>query len=96
MGDVGPVLDMMAVMLENLSSIVVMARTLISVVYRTARIAASIPNLSYENKARLTHFQNFLLLTKYYTTFPSFHLIFVHSFPKKFCRPFLRHCFINY
>ena len=59
MGDVGPVLDMMAVMLENLSSIVVMARTLISAVYRTAQIAASIPNLSYENKARLTHFQYF-------------------------------------
>ncbi|PON74225.1 Coatomer beta subunit [Parasponia andersonii] len=52
LGDVGPVLDIMAVMLENISSIVVMSRTLISAVYRTAQIAASIPNLSYENKAR--------------------------------------------
>ncbi|XP_030492904.2 protein SEMI-ROLLED LEAF 2 isoform X1 [Cannabis sativa] len=49
-GDVGPVLDQMAVMLENMSSIVVMARTLVSAVYRTAQIAASIPNLSYEDK----------------------------------------------
>ncbi|XP_062114862.1 protein SEMI-ROLLED LEAF 2-like [Humulus lupulus] len=49
-GDVGPVLDKMAVMLENMSSIVVMARTLVSAVYRTSQIAASIPNLSYENK----------------------------------------------
>lgn len=51
-GDAGPVLDVMAVMLENMSSITVMARTLISAVYRIAQIVASIPNLSYKNKAR--------------------------------------------
>ncbi|XWS45739.1 hypothetical protein CRYUN_Cryun14cG0005500 [Craigia yunnanensis] len=50
-GDAGPVLDMMAVMLENMPSITLMARTLISAVYRTAQIMASIPNLSYQNKA---------------------------------------------
>lgn len=51
-GDAGPVLDVMAVMLENMSNITVMARTLISAVYRIAQIVASIPNLSYKNKAR--------------------------------------------
>ncbi|KAL4327643.1 hypothetical protein HN51_034896 [Arachis hypogaea] len=49
--DAGPVLDTMAVMLENMSSITVMSRTLISAVYRTAQIVASIPNLTYQNKA---------------------------------------------
>ncbi|KAI4333109.1 hypothetical protein L6164_017956 [Bauhinia variegata] len=50
-GDAGPVLDVMAVMLENMSNITVMARTLIATIYRTAQIVASIPNLSYQNKA---------------------------------------------
>ncbi|MED6141004.1 hypothetical protein PIB30_099096 [Stylosanthes scabra] len=50
--DAGPVLDTMAVMLENMSTITVMSRTLISAVYRTAQIVASIPNLTYQNKAR--------------------------------------------
>ncbi|KAA8518182.1 hypothetical protein F0562_015656 [Nyssa sinensis] len=50
-GDAGPILDIMAVMLENISSITVIARTTISAVYRTAQIIASIPNFSYQNKA---------------------------------------------
>ncbi|RID73796.1 hypothetical protein BRARA_B00923 [Brassica rapa] len=50
-GDAGPILDIMAVMLESMSNITVMARTLISAVFRTAQIIAAIPNLSYENKA---------------------------------------------
>lgn len=50
-GDAGPLLDMMAVMLENIPNITVMARTMISAVYRTAQIVASVPNLSYRNKA---------------------------------------------
>ncbi|GMJ16160.1 EFR3 OF PLANT 1 [Hibiscus trionum] len=50
-GDAGPVLDMMAVMLENVPNITLMSRTLISAVYRTAQIMASVPNLSYQNKA---------------------------------------------
>lgn len=52
-GDAGPVLDVMAVMLENISNITVMARTMVSAVYRTAQIIASIPNLLYQNKASL-------------------------------------------
>ncbi|KAM4091941.1 hypothetical protein ACJW30_09G174500 [Castanea mollissima] len=50
-GDAGPILDNMAVMLENISTITVLARTTISAVYRTAQIVASLPNLSYQNKA---------------------------------------------
>ncbi|XP_065869828.1 protein SEMI-ROLLED LEAF 2-like isoform X2 [Euphorbia lathyris] len=50
-GDADPILDVMAVMLENMPSITVMARTLTSAVYRTAQIVASLPNLSYQNKA---------------------------------------------
>lgn len=49
-GDAGPILDAMAVMLENISSITVIARTTIGAVFRTAQIVASIPNLSYQNK----------------------------------------------
>ena len=51
-GEADPILDVMAVMLENMPSITVMATTLISAVYRTAQIVASLPNLSYQNKAR--------------------------------------------
>ncbi|GMI79645.1 EFR3 OF PLANT 2 [Hibiscus trionum] len=50
-GDAGPILDAMAVMLENIPNITVLARTTICVVYRTAQIIASIPNPSYLNKA---------------------------------------------
>lgn len=50
-GDAGQILDVMASMLENISSITVIARTTISAVYRTAQIIASLPNLSYKNKA---------------------------------------------
>ncbi|KAK9016467.1 hypothetical protein V6N11_078963 [Hibiscus sabdariffa] len=50
-GDAGPILDVMAVMLENIPNITVIARTTICVVYRTAQIIASIPNPSYLNKA---------------------------------------------
>lgn len=50
-GDAGPILDVMAVMLENISTITVIARTTISAVYRTAQIVASLPNLTYQNKA---------------------------------------------
>ncbi|KAH0888595.1 hypothetical protein HID58_051024, partial [Brassica napus] len=50
-GDAGPILDIMAVMLESMSNITVMARTIVSAVFRTAQIIAAIPNLSYENKA---------------------------------------------
>ncbi|XP_009610943.1 protein SEMI-ROLLED LEAF 2 isoform X3 [Nicotiana tomentosiformis] len=50
-GDAGPILDVMAVMLENISSIKVIARTTIAAAYRASQIIASMPNLSYQNKA---------------------------------------------
>ncbi|XP_010319193.1 protein SEMI-ROLLED LEAF 2 isoform X3 [Solanum lycopersicum] len=50
-GDAGPILDVMAVMLENITSIQVIARTTIAAVYRASQIIASMPNLSYQNKA---------------------------------------------
>ncbi|GJN18979.1 hypothetical protein PR202_gb06203 [Eleusine coracana subsp. coracana] len=49
-GDAGPVLDMMSVMLENISRTPLIALATTSAVYRTAQIIASIPNLSYKNK----------------------------------------------
>ncbi|CAD6338441.1 unnamed protein product [Miscanthus lutarioriparius] len=49
--DAGPVLDMMAVMLENIASTPVVARSTAAAVYRTAQIIASVPNLQYQNKA---------------------------------------------
>lgn len=59
--DVGPVLDMMSVMLENISGTVSVARFTISAVYRTAQIIASVPNLTYQNKVSQT--LQFILLT---------------------------------
>ncbi|KAL0404913.1 UNVERIFIED_CONTAM: protein SEMI-ROLLED LEAF 2 [Sesamum radiatum] len=50
-GDAGMILDVMATMLESIPSITVVARTTISTVYRTAQIIASLPKLSYQNKA---------------------------------------------
>ncbi|KAF9592741.1 hypothetical protein IFM89_017311 [Coptis chinensis] len=51
-GDAGPVLDVMTGMLENISTVTVIARTTVSAVYRAAQIVASLPNVSYQNKAR--------------------------------------------
>ncbi len=48
--DAGPVLDMMAVMLENIASTPVVARSTAAAVYRTAQIIASVPNITYQNK----------------------------------------------
>ncbi|XP_031476158.1 protein SEMI-ROLLED LEAF 2 isoform X2 [Nymphaea colorata] len=48
-GDAGPVFDIMAVMLENISSNSVLARTTISTVHRTAQLVA--PSLSSHGKA---------------------------------------------
>ncbi|WCJ41358.1 ARM repeat superfamily protein [Euphorbia peplus] len=50
-GDVGPVLDKLAVFLENIPTATIAARTTISVVHRTAKIVSSIPNISYHKKA---------------------------------------------
>ncbi|KAH9301851.1 hypothetical protein KI387_013434, partial [Taxus chinensis] len=50
-GDAGPVLDMIAVSLENLSTTTIVARTTIASMYLIAHIISSIPNRSYYNKA---------------------------------------------
>lgn len=50
-GDVGPILDMVSVMLENLSYTANIARTTVSSVYRTAQIAAYVYKSSYNQKA---------------------------------------------
>ncbi|KZV15899.1 hypothetical protein F511_14538 [Dorcoceras hygrometricum] len=50
-GDSGLILDVMATMLENISSVSSMARTTIFAIYRAAQIVAFLPNLSYQNKA---------------------------------------------
>lgn len=50
-GDVGPILDMMAVVLENIPTNTIVAKTTISAVYRTAQIISSVPNISYHKKA---------------------------------------------
>ncbi|XP_042379653.1 protein SEMI-ROLLED LEAF 2-like isoform X2 [Zingiber officinale] len=48
-GDVGPVIDTIAVLLENVPT--TFARATVSSVYRTSQLVASIPNLSYQKKA---------------------------------------------
>ncbi|MED6219471.1 hypothetical protein PIB30_036159 [Stylosanthes scabra] len=50
-GEPGPILDVMAVMLENVSNITAISRTTVSAVYRTSQVVATLPNLSYQNKA---------------------------------------------
>ncbi|XP_031125263.1 uncharacterized protein LOC116027687 isoform X1 [Ipomoea triloba] len=49
--DVGPILDMMAVVLENIPTSTAAARATISAVYRTAQIISPIPNIKYYRKA---------------------------------------------
>lgn len=50
-GDVGPILDMIAMVLENISTNTIVARTTISAVHRTVQIISCIPNISYHKKA---------------------------------------------
>lgn len=50
-GDIGPILDMMAVVLESLPPTTLGARSTIYAVYRTARIISSIPSVSNDKKA---------------------------------------------
>ncbi|XLU49918.1 hypothetical protein S245_044732, partial [Arachis hypogaea] len=52
-GEPGSILDVMAVMLENISNITAISRTTVTVVYQTTQIIASLPNLSYQNKLLL-------------------------------------------
>ncbi|RZB62792.1 uncharacterized protein LOC114387939 isoform X1 [Glycine soja] len=50
-GDIGPILDLMAVALENIPITTIIARSTITAVYQTAKLITSIPNVSYHNKA---------------------------------------------
>ncbi|TKY62611.1 EFR3-like cmp44E [Spatholobus suberectus] len=50
-GEADPILDVMAMMLENISTIITTSRTTVYAVHRTAQIVASLPNVSYQNKA---------------------------------------------
>ncbi|KAJ9537411.1 hypothetical protein OSB04_030144 [Centaurea solstitialis] len=50
-GDVGPILDMMAVVLENISATATISRPAMSALYRTAQVISSIPNVTYYKKA---------------------------------------------
>nr|GMD29740.1 protein EFR3 homolog B-like isoform X1 [Ipomoea batatas]GME08605.1 protein EFR3 homolog B-like isoform X1 [Ipomoea batatas] len=50
-GDAAPILEVVAVMLESISSVTVMARNTMNTVYRTAQIVAALPNSAYQNKA---------------------------------------------
>lgn len=47
----GPILDKLAVFLENIPITTIAARATISAVHRTAKIVSSIPNVSYHKKA---------------------------------------------
>ncbi|KAG9141787.1 hypothetical protein Leryth_026122 [Lithospermum erythrorhizon] len=49
--DVGPILDMIAVVLENIAAVAGIARATISSIYRTVQLISSVPNVSYHNKA---------------------------------------------
>ncbi|XLR34471.1 hypothetical protein S83_062371, partial [Arachis hypogaea] len=52
-GDVGPILDLMAVVLENISTSTLLARTTISAVYQTAKLISYVPNVSYQKKTSI-------------------------------------------
>ncbi|KAK7392869.1 hypothetical protein VNO78_21319 [Psophocarpus tetragonolobus] len=62
-GEADRILDIMAVMLENMSTITVISRATVSAVYRTAQIVACLPNLSHKNKAFPEALFHQLLLT---------------------------------
>ncbi|XP_058748891.1 protein SEMI-ROLLED LEAF 2 isoform X2 [Vicia villosa] len=62
-GDAGPILDLMAVVLENISSSTIIARTTISAVRQTAKLITSVPNVSYHMKAFPDALFHQLLLT---------------------------------
>ncbi|KAL2320766.1 hypothetical protein Fmac_029735 [Flemingia macrophylla] len=51
-GEAGPILDVMAVMLESISTITTTSRTTVYAVHRTAQIVASLTAVSCQNKAR--------------------------------------------
>lgn len=53
----GPILDMMAVVLESIPTAnTVVARSTISAVYRAAQIISMVPNVTYSMKASILSF----------------------------------------
>lgn len=46
----GPILDTMAVVLENIPASASLARMTMSALYRTAQVISSVPNISYNKK----------------------------------------------
>ncbi|XP_051125298.1 protein SEMI-ROLLED LEAF 2-like [Andrographis paniculata] len=88
-GDAGPVLDVMAVMLENISNATV-ARNSIAAVYRAAQIVALLPNKLYQNKAfpeALFHQILLTMVSPYHETRVGAHRIFsVVLVPSSVCR----------
>ncbi|KAI3503996.1 hypothetical protein L1887_32540 [Cichorium endivia] len=50
-GDVGPILDLMAVVLENIPATASLSRTTMSALYWTSQVISSIPNIAYYKKA---------------------------------------------
>ncbi|XP_019188638.1 PREDICTED: uncharacterized protein LOC109182864 [Ipomoea nil] len=88
-GDPGPILDMMAEMLESISNATVTARDTIATVHRTAQIVSSLPNLSYQNKAFPEALFHQILLamvsTDYETRIEAHRLFSVVLVPSSFC-----------
>ncbi|KAL8232689.1 hypothetical protein R6Q57_002467 [Mikania cordata] len=50
-GDASPIFDIMAAMLENISTIKIIAQTTVATVFRTAQVIASLPHMAYNHKA---------------------------------------------
>ncbi|KAF6148777.1 hypothetical protein GIB67_019385 [Kingdonia uniflora] len=50
-GDVGPILDMMAMVFENIPTTAILAMVTILSVYRTTQLISTVPNISYYKKA---------------------------------------------
>lgn len=70
----GPILDVMAVVLENIPTSITGARATVSAVYRTAQIISSVPNVSYHKKVMTYLFTSVHRLLKdvglFYVQFP--------------------------
>lgn len=77
-GDAGPILDVMAVMLESISSIPVMARNTIATVFRVAQIVAFLPHQLYQNKVRLFPFWAYGSLLYWIGTFTPRSCLYVY------------------
>ena len=74
----GPILDMMAVVLENIPTNTIVAKTTISAVNQTAKIISSVPNILYHKKVSILdtflhlHIMQNRLIVKGYDPFQAF------------------------